>query len=87
MISIPEFTASLRMRWYRSICKGELDKHNWLIILQSWLEEEDLQILDIPKLGYHDLSFLAQKIKNKGLIFWSQTLENISHAMEIWGKN
>jgi hypothetical protein len=69
LILIPDFIASLRMRWYRLICKAEINKHNWLIILQSWLKEENLDIVDIPKLGYHDLSILATKMKNKGLIF------------------
>jgi hypothetical protein len=86
LISIPDFIASLRMRWYRQICKGEIDKHNWLTILQSWLTEENLMISDIPKLGFHDLNILSTKLKNKGLTFWSHTMGHISQAMKTWGK-
>jgi hypothetical protein len=84
LISIPDFIASVRIRWFRQICKGEIEKHNWLVVLQSWLKELKLMISDIPKLGYHDLGILAQKLKIKGLVFWSQTIGHIAQAMEIW---
>jgi hypothetical protein len=66
------------------MCKEKIENHNWMIVLQNWLKEEKLSISDILKLGYHDVSILASKLKTKGLIFWSQTMRYISQAMEIW---
>jgi hypothetical protein len=82
--SLPDFMAALRIRWYRQLC-NPIDSHqNWKTALQFWLKKERLLLMDIPKLGSHDLGILADKLDEKGLTFWAKTFKQISRAAEIW---
>jgi hypothetical protein len=82
--SLNDFTAALRIRWFRQICTQKITDHNWMIILQYWLKDLDLDVQDIPMMGLNDIKIMGAWFMEKGLRFWASTFDYLSKAQELW---
>jgi hypothetical protein len=82
--SMVDFTAALRIRWFKQICTKDKADFNWMIVLQHWLNYLDITIKDIPMMGFNDIKIMSNWFKEKGLLFWASTFAYLSKAQELW---